>query len=124
MFTVLYSRKAQSTAEYAIVIGLVIAAVLGMQTYVKRGLQGRSHDATQAFSQAVTNTSQWNAIGGKANVTGLDQYEYDKIKSRMSQQVTDEKQTSDLKTGGMVERTYTQGVKQAEGDYQQVDYDK
>lgn len=37
--------KAQSTAEYAIVIGLVIAAAVAMQVYVKRGLQGRIHDA-------------------------------------------------------------------------------
>ena len=38
-------RKGQSTAEYAIVIGLVIAAALAMQTYVKRGLQGHVKDA-------------------------------------------------------------------------------
>ncbi len=34
-------RKGQSTAEYAIVIGLVIAAAVGMQIYVKRGEEGR-----------------------------------------------------------------------------------
>ncbi|MDP3142571.1 MAG: hypothetical protein Q8N14_01305 [Candidatus Omnitrophota bacterium] len=38
--------KGQSTAEYAILIGLVIAAAVAMQIYVKRGLQGRVHDAT------------------------------------------------------------------------------
>ncbi|MFA5092496.1 MAG: hypothetical protein WC543_00930 [Candidatus Omnitrophota bacterium] len=35
----------QSTAEYAIVIGLVIAAVVAMQIYVKRGLQAKMRDA-------------------------------------------------------------------------------
>jgi len=39
-------RRAQSTAEYAIVIGLVIAAAVAMQTYVKRGIQGKVRDAT------------------------------------------------------------------------------
>lgn len=34
------SRKAQSTAEYAILISLVIAAAMAMQVYVKRGFQG------------------------------------------------------------------------------------
>jgi len=34
-------RKGQSTAEYAIVIGLVIAAAVAMQIYVKRGLQAK-----------------------------------------------------------------------------------
>ena len=37
-------RKAQSTAEYVIVLGLIVAAVIAMQTYVKRGLQGRIRD--------------------------------------------------------------------------------
>lgn len=38
-------NKAQSTAEYAIVIGLVIAAAVAMQVYVKRGLQAKMKDA-------------------------------------------------------------------------------
>ena len=36
----------QSTAEYAIVIGLVIAAAVAMQVYVKRGIQGKIRDAS------------------------------------------------------------------------------
>ncbi|MFA5385846.1 MAG: hypothetical protein WC364_14520 [Eubacteriales bacterium] len=39
-------RKGQSTAEYAIVIGLVIAAAVAMQVYVKRGLQAKIKAAT------------------------------------------------------------------------------
>jgi len=38
-------RKGQSTAEYAIVIGLVIAVAVAMQVYVKRGLQAKIKDA-------------------------------------------------------------------------------
>jgi len=46
MLRILRNRKAQTTAEYAILIGLVVAALVAMQTYVKRGLQGRMKDAT------------------------------------------------------------------------------
>lgn len=40
------NKKAQSTAEYVIVLGLIVAAVIAMQTYVKRGMQGKIKDAT------------------------------------------------------------------------------
>ena len=46
MLRILRNRRAQTTAEYAILIGLVVAALVAMQTYVKRGLQGRMKDAT------------------------------------------------------------------------------
>jgi len=39
-------RKAQSTAEYVIVLGLVVGVVIAMQTYIKRGLQGRIKQGT------------------------------------------------------------------------------
>jgi len=37
-------KKAQTTAEYAILIGLVVGAIVAMQVYVRRGLQGRIKD--------------------------------------------------------------------------------
>lgn len=39
------NRKAQNTAEYALLIALVVAAVIAMQTYAQRALQGRIRDA-------------------------------------------------------------------------------
>lgn len=41
MFLRRLGRMGQSTAEYAIVFALVVAAAIAMQVYVKRGLQGR-----------------------------------------------------------------------------------
>lgn len=38
------NKKGQNTAEYAILIALVIGAAVAMQTYIKRGIQGRVHD--------------------------------------------------------------------------------
>ena len=40
------ARKAQSTLEYALIISVVVGALLAMQVYVKRGVQGRLKSAT------------------------------------------------------------------------------
>ena len=47
-------RKGQSTAEYAIVIALVIGAAVAMQVYVKRGIQGKMKDATDYNDPSAT----------------------------------------------------------------------
>ncbi len=48
MFNYLNKRrkKGQSTLEYAILIVVVIGALLSIQVYVKRGVQGRFKEAT------------------------------------------------------------------------------
>ena len=40
------NQRGQSMAEYAIVLTVVIGAIVAMQLYVKRGLQGRVKDVT------------------------------------------------------------------------------
>ena len=59
-------NKAQSTAEYVIVLGLIVAAVVAMQSYIKRGFQGRIKDAVdykdqggQSANVVVVNTTQY-----------------------------------------------------------------
>lgn len=49
--------KGQSTAEYAIVIALVLGAAVGMQTYVRRTLQARVADATDALPSNIPNVT-------------------------------------------------------------------
>lgn len=41
MFKFLRKKKAQSTLEYAVLIIIVIGALLSIQVYLKRGIQGR-----------------------------------------------------------------------------------
>jgi Flp pilus assembly pilin Flp len=41
------NKKAQNTAEYAILISLVVAGIIAMQTYAQRALQSRVRDAGQ-----------------------------------------------------------------------------
>ena len=40
------NKKGQSIMEYAVLVSLVIAAITGMQLYVRRGLQARIKDAS------------------------------------------------------------------------------
>ena len=44
--TLLKNKKAQNTAEYALLIALVVAGVIAMQTYAQRALQARVRDAS------------------------------------------------------------------------------
>ncbi len=48
------NKKAQNTAEYAILISLVVAGIIAMQTYAQRALQARVRDAATYLK---TNTS-------------------------------------------------------------------
>lgn len=52
-------RKGQSTLEYAILIIIIIGALLSIQVYVKRGVQGRfksaADDIGDQFSPGNTN---------------------------------------------------------------------
>ena len=56
------NRKGQNTAEYAILIALVVGGVIAMQTYAQRALQGRLRDASVMYRDSTTelgNTLQY-----------------------------------------------------------------
>ena len=59
MFRLFKNKKGQSTLEYAIIIMIVIAALLTMQNWVKRGISGRlkssADDIGDQFSVGNTN---------------------------------------------------------------------
>ena len=59
----LKNKRAQQTAEYALLISLVIAAVIAMQTYAQRAIQGKVRDVarymTQQTPQLGANTYQY-----------------------------------------------------------------
>ena len=56
-------KKAQSTLEFAVVIMCVVAALLAMQIYLKRGMQGRLRQAADelgsAYSPGNTSSDTW-----------------------------------------------------------------
>ncbi len=76
-------KKGQSTLEYAILIIIILGALLSIQSYIKRGLQGRLQQATddigeqfsvgnQNYSKTVTTSSNTSEIGKQSGtVTSL-----------------------------------------------------
>jgi len=62
------NRKGQNVLEYSILIALVVGAAIAMQTYVKRGLQGRVRNA-------VDHVGVVGDVGGAPLVLSGDQYE-------------------------------------------------
>jgi hypothetical protein len=50
------NKRAQSTAEYVIVLGLVVGAVVAMQLFVKRGLNGRIAEAVNHVDNGPNGT--------------------------------------------------------------------
>lgn len=92
----LKNKKAQQTAEYALLISLVIAAVVAMQTYAQRSLQSRIKGAGNYL---VTETSE---LGSSEQYEPyyLDQ-EYDVTKD----DVTTEKHNADTISKGQLSNT-------------------
>lgn len=89
-------KKAQTTAEYAILIGLVVAAVLAMQVYVKRGINAKVRDAVDIFTN----------LNGTANV-GLGttrQYE-PYYENSNTNQVANQVSSEGFQLGGAVNRS-------------------
>ena len=61
MLKIFKNKRAQNTAEYAILIALVVGGVIAMQTYAQRTLQGRLRDASVAFRDQTTGISSNNS---------------------------------------------------------------
>jgi Flp pilus assembly pilin Flp len=59
----LKNRKAQNTAEYALLIALVVAGIIAMQTYAQRALQARIHDVSIFMSTNTSKDAQGVQIG-------------------------------------------------------------
>jgi len=115
------NKKGQNTAEYAILIALVVAAAVGMQTYVKRGVQARMRDETKGFTSALDSSTDWVTI--KAfNATMSSQYEPDKLSKQSTQQIITDTENSTMAAGGGVSREMNRTTTQAAGDYQRYDY--
>lgn len=56
-------KKGQSTMEYAIIIAVVVSALLAMQYYMGRGVQGKLRDSIDSVGQ------QYSAGNVKSKVT-------------------------------------------------------
>ena len=45
------NKRGQSTVEYAVIVAVAIAALLGMQFYMKRGVQGKLRESTDQIAE-------------------------------------------------------------------------
>ena len=88
-------RRGQSTAEYAIVISIVIAAAIGIQLYVKRGMQAKYKQVSDFYS-SVTDANN--------TISTLAQYEpyYGESNMHVNQQTSSFDQ---MFAGGQMKRT-------------------
>ncbi len=94
-------KRAQTTAEYAILIALVVGAVVAMQVYVRRGLQGRIKNVVDHTGTGGELSEEGNA--GSISFTA-EQYEpYYLESTAKSNQTANDKET--LGAGGTVART-------------------
>jgi len=100
-------KRAQSTAEYAILISVIVGAALAMQVYIKRSLQAKMHDAGIVLSETSGD------ITGEGVVLGTTkQYEPYYAEQRLSDvdrdtTVSNSSTTSD---GGALAKTSTQDI--------------
>ncbi|MBI3617390.1 MAG: hypothetical protein HY210_04130 [Candidatus Omnitrophica bacterium] len=66
-------KKGQSTLEYAILIIIIIGALLSIQVYIKRGIQGRlkgaADDIGDQFSVGNTNVIKTMTTSSNTNET-------------------------------------------------------
>ncbi len=95
-------KRAQTTAEYAILIALVIGAVVAMQVYVKRGIQGR-------VKEVVDHTGVGGDVAGENFTFSGGQYEpyYLESNATTNQQTGS---TENMLTGGATSRSSTTTV--------------
>ena len=83
MLKYLRKKKGQSSVEYAILIIVVIGALLSIQVYVKRGIQGRLKSATDDIGDqfSLGNTNVTHIM--KTESLTHDTFEFGKSRSEL-----------------------------------------
>lgn len=103
------NRKGQNTAEYALLISLVIAAIIAMQTYAQRALQGRIRDAgvyLQGQTAPLGTTVQFEP-GYLVSNYAITRNAQENVKLGNAQVAMNEQSNRTRGTGGFQEQNYT-----------------
>ena len=98
----MHKRTGQSTAEYAIVFAVVLATLVGMQVYVRRGVNARLKDASDSAIDAVRAKL---GQGGAVLPTDLQYEPYYASSDYHIEQKTERKDS--VEEGGVVKRELT-----------------
>lgn len=100
------NKKGQSTLEYAILIVIIIAALITLQTYIKRGIGGRLKSATDDIGDGFT------------AAPGANYYKIVTTVSNLHDTTVQTGTVSKLQTGGqMSTKTYSNILMNADGEY-------
>ena len=71
------NKKAQSTLEYALIISVAVGALLALNDYMQRGIQGRLKDSTDrvgeqfdpgSFTDTMTRSSSGKTVTSETRV--------------------------------------------------------
>lgn len=120
------NKKAQAIAEYAVFIGMMVAAIAMMQTYLKRGLQAKYADSSNFLVESIAAPEIWdetsNPGGYPISTTPVPidptrQFELNDLNSRKTQTVNTDKVNYRMEKGGKVTREIIQNTKNAKFDY-------
>lgn len=103
------NKKAQNTAEYAILISLVVAGIIAMQTYAQRALQARVRDASiylKNQTDVLGKTVQYEPYYLTTNyLVSRDESDIQELDNTITRQKTDSERTR--ATGGFQESSYS-----------------
>ncbi len=116
------NKKAQSVAEYAIFISMMIAAIAMMQLYLKRGIQARYADGADEIVGCLTRLDWTNISITPVTAAALKQYEPTDLESRKTQRVIEDKLIYKMEKGGKVTRDIVTRTQNEKGDYVYYDY--
>jgi len=96
--------RGQSTLEYVILIGFVVAAIIAMGVYMKRGVQGKLRESTDQVGEQY---SAGNTTSKYTTTTSIDQTEN---MIRGGQTTTDIIKSEQRKTGSETVSDFTPGI--------------
>ena len=103
-------RRGQSTAEYAITLGVVVAALVGMQIYVKRAMNAKLKDGADSAFESV-----WTKLG-RTTAPTADERQYEPYYASSDYNVKQDSNHQDvveaggiLKKKGITEKTNRTG---------------
>lgn len=73
MFNKIKQNKAQTTLEYAILIGVVVAGLIAMQVYLKRGYQGSLRESSDSMGEQFSPGYTTNLYTTKNETTSTEE---------------------------------------------------
>jgi hypothetical protein len=115
MFRWLNSKRGQNTAEYAILIGVIVAAAIAMQIYIRRGMQARIKDAVDFTRTADSD------VGGNIFNKSMSQYEPYYMNTNFTT-VQSGASSEEMQIGGGVIRNTTDGTTTRTGNQMYSNY--